>query len=483
MKRTQTQITALLLSTVCLPAYPSVPVPTTPVPGVKVSEVRLERDGRYLTVGMEMDLSGLKVSGNRAVLLTPRLINGKDTLDLPSVGIYGRQRYYYYMRNGSGMLTGSGERSYRSSDKPAALQYEKVVGYQDWMDGASLTLLRRDYGCCSRLLAQRQGDELGRHDESPAAFFPELVYVRPQGESEKSRSLEGSAYIDFPVNRTEIYPDYRRNTAELGRIQGTIDSVRGDRDITITRVWLKGYASPESPYAHNKELAIGRTQSLRNHIQQLYRFGDGIIETDYEAEDWAGLRRYIEGSNLSHKAEILGIIAGTADPDEREKKIKASYPEEYRFLLQNCYPSLRHTDYRISYTVRSYSDVEEIRRIMATQPQKLSLNEFYLLSEQYEPGSDGFTEVFETAVRMYPDDAAANLNAANAAMRRGDNAAAGRYLEKAGNSPEAVYARGALAIRQGDYATARRYMEEASSLGVGQAKAVLPVLEKRAERK
>lgn len=449
------------------------------VPGVRVSDVNIVRDGSILRVFMDLDLSGLNVSGNRAVLLTPRLHNGKDTVDLPSIGVYGRQRYYYYLRNGSGMLGGIEEQSYKASGKPARLSYDKSVGYREWMNGATLSLRRRDYGCCSHLLAQQEGVDLGRHIESPAVFFPALVYVRPQGETVKSRSLEGSAYIDFPVNKTEIYPDYRRNTAELGRIQGTIDSVRSDRDITITQVWLKGYASPESPYSHNKELAIGRTQSLKKHIQQLYRFGDRVIETDYEAEDWAGLRRYIENSNLRHKAEILGIIASTSDPDVREKKIKTAYPEEYRFLLQNCYPSLRHTDYRIAYTVRSYSDVSEIRRIMATRPQNLSLNEFYLLSQQYEPGTDEFTEVFETAVRMYPDDATANLNAANAAMRRGDNTGAERYLEKAGSTPEAVYARGALAIRRGDYASGRNYMEEASSLGVGQAQAVLEELEKR----
>jgi outer membrane protein OmpA-like peptidoglycan-associated protein len=110
-------------------------------------------------------------------------------------------------------------------------------------------------------------------------------HIRPQGQIEKQDSLEGSAFIDFPVNQTVIYPDYRHNTAELGKIQSSIDSVQGDMDITITSVWLKGYASPESPYAHNKELAIGRTAALKKFIQQLYQFEDEVITTDYEPED------------------------------------------------------------------------------------------------------------------------------------------------------------------------------------------------------
>ncbi len=447
------------------------------VEGVTVSDLRMERNGGYLAVEMLMDLRELKVGGNRAVLLTPRLKNGNDSLDLPSVGIYGRRRYYYYQRNSDGMLTGRDEASYKASDMPESIDYDRILPYEEWMDGASLTLHRSEYGCCGSRPGHESVNLLTYAGSRPERFFPELIYVRPEAETVKSRSLEGSAYIDFPVDRTVIYPDYRRNAAELGRIEATIDSVRDDSDITITQVWLKGYASPESPYAHNRDLAIGRTEALRNHIQRLYRFGDGVILTDYEPEDWAGLRRYVEKSDLAHRAEILAIIDSDREPDDRELAIRKRYPEEYRFLLRNVYPALRHTDYRIAYEIRGYADADEIERVMRTQPQKLSLNELYLVARKYEPGSDAFTEVFETAVRMYPDDETANLNAANAAMRRGDNAAAERYLAKAGDSPEAVYARGALAIRNGDLATARRYLRKAEAMGVKEASVTLDELE------
>lgn len=441
----------------------------TVVDCVRVSDLKMEHNGSYMSVDMLLDMKDLVVDGNRAVLLTPRLVNGVDSLDLPSIGIYGRRRYYFYVRNGESMLTGKDETSYKASEKPDDIAYHNMVSYADWMNGARLSLHRSDYGCCNTLLAQ-QGGMLGRHSE---AFFPELVYVRPQAERVKSRSLEGSAFIDFPVDQTAIYPDYRRNTVELGKIQATIDSVRNDSDATIRQVWLKGYASPESPYAHNRELAVGRTEALKRYIQQLCKFGEGIISTDYEPEDWAGLRRYVEQSNIAHRAEILALIDSDMEPDAKEWKIKHTYPEEYRFMLQSFYPALRHTDYRIAYDIRSYSDAAEIRRVLRDSPQKLSLNEFYLVAQECEPGTDEFTEVFETAVRMFPNDETANLNAANAAMRRGDLARAERYLAKAGDTPEVVYAKGALAIRRKDYDTARRYLGEAKSLGLKQASITL----------
>lgn len=445
------------------------------LPGVSVENFNMNRNGKYLTVTMDIDLSELDVNSNRAVLLTPRLANGTDSIDLPSVGIYGRRRYYYYIRNGISTISGKTEKSFKASDKPEQLEYDNHTPYEEWMDGATLKFHRSDWGCCREILAEYEG-LLGRHRE---AFFPELVFVQPKAEIMKSRSLSGSAYIDFPVDRTVIYPDYRRNTVELGKIQATIDSVRNDRDVTIMSVWLKGFASPESPYKHNTELAIGRTAALKKHIRQLYHFADSIILTDYEPEDWEGLRRYVEQSNINHRKEILSLIDSDMEPDAKEAKIKRTYPKEYRFMLQHFYPALRHTDYRIDYNIRTFSDVEEIKRIMAEQPQKLSLNEFYLVAGKYEPGTDEFTDVFETAVRMFPNDEVANLNAANAAIRRDDFAAARRYLNRAGDSAEAVYARGALAVREKDYDTAHRYLETARDMGLEKAAATLKELEER----
>lgn len=445
------------------------------IPGVSIENFNMNRNDKYLTVEMELHLTALNVDANRAVLLTPRLVNGADSLDLPAIGIYGRRRYYYYIRNGISAISGESEKSFRVSKKPEQLEYNNPILYKDWMNGATLKFHRSDWGCCQEILAEYEGI-LGRHRE---AFFPELIFVQPKAEIMKSRSLSGSAYIDFPVDQTVIYPDYRRNTVELGKIQATIDSVRNDKDVTITSVWLKGFASPESPYKHNTELAIGRTAALKKHIGQLYHFDDGIIQTDYEPEDWAGLRRYVEQSNINHRAEILALIDSDMEPDAKEAKIKRTYPDEYRFMLQHFYPALRHTDYRIDYNIRTFSEVEEIKRIMAEQPQKLSLNEFYLVAGKYEPGTDEFTDIFQTAVRMFPNDETANLNAANAAIRRDDFGTARKYLDKAGDSAEAVYARGALAVREGDYDMARRYLAKAKEMGLEQASRTLDELDAR----
>lgn len=207
--------------------------------------------------------------------------------------------------------------------------------------------------------------------------MPVPVYVRPEAEA-KILTVEGSAYIDFPVNRTEIHDTYRNNQAELRKILATIDAVKADADTRIIGVKIKGYASPEGPYANNERLAKGRTQTLKEYVRRQYDFPESLLTTDYEPEDWAGLERFVETSGLNDREAILAAIRSDLAPDAKEWRIKKNYPEAYAYLLANVYPGLRHSDYAVKYEVRAYTDVAEIRRLLRTQPQKLSLQEMYM---------------------------------------------------------------------------------------------------------
>lgn len=435
------------------------------VDGVKVENLRMKRNGGFMAVNMDVDFSSLDVSSNRAVLFTPIIVNGNDSVELSSVGFYGRRRYYYYVRNDKSIIAAEGK-SYRASEKPEGMDYNVVVPYEKWMDGAYLVLHRSEYGCCNKVLDE-QFSQLGMFKER--IFSPRFRYVRPVHELEKTRSLSGSAYIDFVVRKTDINPDYRNNKVELAKITGTIDSVRNDKDITITALSIKGFASPEGSYENNTRLAKGRTESLKKYVQNLYKFESDFIKTSYEPEDWAGLRKYVEASQLPNKSAIVALIDGDREPDNKEWVIKSKYADDYKVMYEECYPGLRHSDYRIEYTIRSYSDVNEIKKVFAETPQKLSLEEFYILAQQYDADSRELNDIFETAVRMYPNDPVANLNAAISEMQNRDFASAEPHLRKAGDSAEAVYARGIYAAFTKDYDKALELLNKALEMGIEEA--------------
>lgn len=138
------------------------------LPGVSIEKFHMNREGKYLTMEMEVDLTALDVDANRAVLLTPRLVNGADSLDLPAIGIYGRRRYYYYVRNGISAISGESEKSFQVSKKPEQLEYDNHILYEEWMDGAALKFHRSDWGCCPA----NTGGIRRHHRPSSRGFLP-----------------------------------------------------------------------------------------------------------------------------------------------------------------------------------------------------------------------------------------------------------------------------------------------------------------------
>lgn len=443
---------ALLIGAVLL----TLPATAASKGAVNVEELDITRKGDRLRIEMTLDASSLRMSTNRETVYTPMLVNGADTLRLHSFTIAGRNRYYTGIR-------ADGESNIMQAGKiRKSIDYREQVIWQPWMETARLEVEARDCGCCSKPVAGADKETpVAQLDFVPKTFSPRIEYVTPEAEAVKIRQISARAYVDFPVNQTKIYPDYRRNPQELAKIRSTIDSVRADRNITITGITIKGYASPEGSYANNLRLAKGRTETLAEYVRGLYSFKKDMISTYYTPEDWAGLCEYVEKSKLDNRDAILQLIDNTAydgRDDEREALLRTRFPADYKFLLENVYPGLRHSDYDVKFSVRSFTRPEEIIEMMKKAPQNLSLQELFVAARSQEPGSPIYNEAFEIAARMYPLDPVPNLNAGCAAMQSGDLRRAAHYLEKAGDSKEARYARAVLTALEGDTAAARQMM-------------------------
>ena len=293
---------------------------------------------------------------------------------------------------------------------------------------------------------------------------PALPLVMPDMEDVKRRRLAGRAFLDFPVNEMMIYPSYRNNPNELARIKTTVDSAMFDKSVTVTRIYLHGYASPESPYSNNTRLAKGRTESLMNYLITKHGFSKQIFDNSYTPEDWNNLRgfltnmqgrrvkgdywydnkAYVETPEVpdllqQYRDDLLKVIDMEMEPDAKEELLKqVGGGEPYQWLLKHVYPGLRHTDYIIEYEVKHYP-VEASRKLIYTHPEALSTNEMYLVAMSYEEGSDSWVDALLIAARQFPDDETANLNAACACVKTKRFNDARKYLRKAGKKNESVY--------------------------------------------
>lgn len=428
---------------------------------IAVQNTKVEHTDNNLVVNMDLVLDSLELPSNMRFVFTPIVRNGEEERFLEPVVINGRKQQIMYERNDYKQYSAQTTVVRRKNETAQTVHYAAVVPYEEWMQNADVAIYEDLCGC---------GDLMDQNRTVVRRLrTPLLAFIRPQAEAVKDREMRGQAFIDFPVDRIELHPEYRNNPAELQKILQTINVVKEDKNTSITSIEIHGYASPEGTYEHNTWLAENRARTLTDYVRRLVQLDNSLFHVTSTPEDWDGLRKCVADGNLEHSKEILALIDDVSlEPDPKEWKIKSTYPEEYRFMLDTWYPALRHSDYVVHYHVRAFS-VEEAKELLHTKPQQLSLEEMFLVAQTYEPGSAEFNEVFQIAVRMFPDDPTANLNAACAALSVKNYEAARRYLDKAGNTPQAVHARGVLAMQEGRTEEARAFFRQAADAGVPEA--------------
>lgn len=436
-------------------------------------------EDNHVNVSVGINLLGIPVKSNQTVVYTPYLSNGTDSLELAHIAVLGRRNYIQYQRGNLDRTVPPEAVVFKESETPESYIYSSSLEFLPWFDGATLAVKAIKYGCAGCKVGVENFDSVEVY--KPIKFEPSqwTHYVQPKAEGVKIRNVNGRANVEFPVNKTILLSDFRNNYAELDTIRKTIDVVRNDSNCNIKTMAIRGFASPEGSYANNTRLAKGRTEALCHFVEQLYNLPTGFINASYEPEDWDGLQTQVMNLNLSHKDEILAIISDTLlDPDVRDNRIKKLYPEEYKFLLEHIYPGLRHSDYRIDYEVRSFSNPEEILKVMHANPKNLSLEEFFIAAQSLEPATPAFNEVFEVAARLFPHSKEANLNAGINAMNNGEYELADKYLSQAGDSFDAIYSRAILAIATENYEEARQMLELPECKGNEQAMPLLNELDR-----
>ncbi len=371
-----------------------------------------------------------------------------------------------YVRNLAGKPEYENALEFRFGDTADTIAYSTTVPHESWMTDVYLDLFE-DLCGCGRESEKKRFIDLGPY--ALEKYNPDIrySYVVPEA-TIKTDTICGRAYLDFPVNRTVIRPKYRNNEKELAKIIATMDEVKNDSTLTIRSIHIHGYASPEATWKTNTRLAKGRTAALAKYVADYLGIPADSISTEFTPEDWEGLASRLPSSKVVNKEKILEVIAGDMDPDAKEYRIKAMYPDDYALMLKEIYPALRHSDYTVTYEVQAF-DVEEAKKMLQIFPKRLNLNEMYVVAQEYAPGSREFNHVFDVAVRMYPENSTANLNAANIAISEGNYERAATYLRKAGKSPKADHARALLAMMNRDYEVAERLLTAAKEAGIEEA--------------
>ena len=317
---------------------------------VLADSVLLVRSGGSVQLSLTVALAGTPLPRRDVVVLTPRLVGAKDSVDFPPIAVFGRNAYYRDVRHVNATLPATAHRI-RYKRAPRTEHYTRTLGWQPWMSHSRLKIITTGGTPCEQ---QYLGSsDTTAFDDMPADTI--ITWPTVTQTETVTDTIRGEARIQFMVNKTDFNPALAANRTELEKVRSSIDSVRNNPDAGSPQYTIKGYASPEGPYANNVRLARGRTERLRQYISGQWGVPDSQLHTDSEPEDWQGMRQYVVAhrDDIADADAVLGIIDNDdADLDHKLDVLARHYPKAYRRLLRDCFPSLRRTEYTISYERR-----------------------------------------------------------------------------------------------------------------------------------
>lgn len=179
------------------------------------------------------------------------------------------------------------------------------------------------------------------HDEE----FPFIIITKSDATQAPALSDEefyrNSAGVIFRVNRTEIPSDDRfmkvYRDSVLPKINGS--------HLQLRKVFIRGAASPEGPYAFNQKLGCGRSKALLEELQRdlLHQYVE--IETDISCitEDYGYLCRLMKEANDPDYALVQDLYDQCQGDEEccKKKLVKAKNGSLWSRLLRQYFPRLR----------------------------------------------------------------------------------------------------------------------------------------------
>ncbi len=458
---------------------------------VRISDYKISQEGETLQIDLLFNFSKLTLHSCQSLVFYPSLSAQDTVLSLPSVLVNGKMDHIERERKKTFGLTtdiiepNAKEVVLYNKRNTLSYRYQLSLPYQfSWMDDATITIngyLTNCKGSHEHLVHHRISEGISLQVDLPQSRYqvtPYVSFVRPHAEPVKDREDNGVVYLDFLSGKSDILPTYRNNKTELDKIRQTINAIQHDKDITLTSISVRGYASIDGNSASNMKLSLARANSLNSYLSDTYGFKSSNLTSSAEGEDWEELERLVQESDLASKESLLSIIRSTEALDQKEHKLRRLHNGvPYRELVKEFFPKLRRVQYTVNYSVRTFT-LEEGQQLIKSRPGLLSLNEMFLVANSYAKGSEDFNRVFDIAVRLFPSDSTARLNASAIALSKGDLTSARHYLSGLIGA-EADNNRGVLKLLEGDLTTAEILLEQAKAGGCADASHNLLELEKK----
>ena len=338
-----------------------------------------ERCG-HIEIDFLVTLPRILQSNCRSIVLRPVLHRGQERIPLEEISLRGtlfdrvqRRDYWQYVRY---------LERFRPDSVHAARGFRRFVRYPlpEGVRADSVTRAGQDISlryvqripaaeAGRRLLVTLEGEIRGldgsvyplppsdtlRYNISSMLFFADTTTRYVERIIEKHIRVSDRKRLAFRAGESCIVDTLENNEVQLSLIAQLMEKIFDRREYAVDSIILRAGASPEGPVRLNERLSRERAWNLQHRLAAWFPSLplDTLIRTGGIGEDWETLAALIhQDDNIVHKQEIEMLIEQEQDPDLRETRIAACFPEEYAYMQRMLYPRLRavHIDYRLHRT-------------------------------------------------------------------------------------------------------------------------------------
>lgn len=159
-----------------------------------------------------------------------------------------------------------------------------------------------------------------------------------------------SAVVRFRCGSSEVDRSYRGNAAELEALISEICSAEREDSLSLRYIHIVAGASVEGGTTINTKLSAARALQIRSCLQRHFSLPDSVFSVSSLGEDWEGLRRLVQSSDISSRTEILAILRDipgniprdhTATQECKRQLMALRNGEVWNYMLRHFMPELR----------------------------------------------------------------------------------------------------------------------------------------------
>ena len=329
-----------------------------------ITNDKIEQNGDFVVVTFDVETADNSIPKNRKEIILPYLYNGKDTLYLDPLEVYGKNRFKRERQE----YAIAGDRDWQLGENQImrgdVYQYAAQTNLKRWMQPAQLGIKRQMVGCACEddMPDEMLGQFAFQEPPLPPRRIPSPVLAEASRQWEMG---DDELEIIFKVSKADIDSSVFDNEVTFGKILAAVDKIYSNSNFRVDKIEVAGYASPEGTVSFNKWLGENRAKALINYIiehrPQYELTPDHFVMRNGE-ENWAGLKRALSESDMKVKNDVIAVIDDTTLTEVQKKsRIKAmDGGKVWDEMLKNIYPRLRSARYLAVYYDSSEDNAVEM---------------------------------------------------------------------------------------------------------------------------